>query len=37
MFDCNENMVLRYIMPKNSRDKHNYWRHRRDPSTSWIL
>jgi len=23
MPDCDENIALRYVMPKNSRDKHN--------------
>jgi len=36
--DYDENMALRYIMPKkNSRDEHNQCRHRCNPSTSWIL
>jgi len=34
---CDENMALHYVMPKYSRDEHNWWRHRCGPSTSWIL
>jgi len=37
MPDCDENMALRYFIEKKSRDEHNRWRHRRGPSTSWIL
>jgi len=38
MPDCDENMVLRYVMPKkNSRHEYNWWCHRCFLSTSWIL
>jgi len=37
MPDCDENMALRYIMPKKSRQKHNRRRHQSSPYTSWIL